>query len=109
MPSVTDQPKETESSEAKFASKGYSILSPADEKYEGNVSRQSGERNNLELMVIGSHNSHESFDEGLILEDLKVLSLRLASRKWEKIAFYGILLFKFLNKTLPIFFRRLVL
>ncbi|KAJ8542780.1 hypothetical protein K7X08_005303 [Anisodus acutangulus] len=72
VPSVTDQPKEAESSEAKFASKGYSILSPVDEKNEGNVSRQSGERNNLELMVIGSHDSHESFDEGLILDDLKV-------------------------------------
>ncbi|CAN4102551.1 unnamed protein product [Withania somnifera] len=67
VPSVTDQPKE-----AKFASKGYFILSPADEKNEGNVSRQSGERNNLELMVIGSHNSHESCDESLVLEDLKV-------------------------------------
>ncbi|KAK6785726.1 hypothetical protein RDI58_019181 [Solanum bulbocastanum] len=72
VPSVTNQPNETESSEAKFASKGYSILSPADEKNEENGSRQSGERNNLELMVVGSHNSHESFDEGLILEDLKV-------------------------------------
>ncbi|XP_060187684.1 chloride channel protein CLC-f isoform X1 [Lycium barbarum] len=72
VPSVTDQPKEADSSEAKFASKGYSILSPVDEKNEEDVSRQSGERNNLELMVIGSNNSHESFDESLILEDLKV-------------------------------------
>ena len=74
MPSVTDQPNEAESSEAKFASKGYSILSPTDENNEGNGSRQSGERNNLELMEV--HNSHESFDEGLILEYLNVLSLR---------------------------------
>lgn len=72
VPSVTDQQKETESSEAKSASKGYSILSPDDEKNEGNVSRQFGERNNLELMAIGHHNSHELFDEGLVLEDLKV-------------------------------------
>ncbi|XP_016477395.1 chloride channel protein CLC-f isoform X1 [Nicotiana tabacum] len=72
VPSVTDQPKETEVSEAKFASKGYSILSPVDEKNEGNVPRKSGEGNDLELLVIGSHNSRESFDEGLILEDLKV-------------------------------------
>ncbi|XP_009769741.1 chloride channel protein CLC-f isoform X2 [Nicotiana tabacum] len=71
VPSVTDQPKETDVSEAKFASKGYSILSPV-EKNEGNVPRKSGEGNDLELLVIGSHNSRESFDEGLILEDLKV-------------------------------------
>lgn len=109
MPSVTDQQKETESSEAKSASKGYSILSPDDEKNEGNVSRQFGERNNLELMAIGHHNSHELFDEGLVLEDLKVLALNLASRKWEKFAFYGILLLNILNQTPPIFFRRLFL
>lgn len=104
MPSVTDQPKEADSSEAEVASKGYSILSPADEKNEGDISSQSGERNNLELMAIRSHNSHESFDEGLVLEDLKVLSLRLASRNWEKFAFNGILLFNFLNQIPPIFF-----
>ena len=87
VPSVTDQPKETEVSEAKFASKGYSILSPVDEKNEGNVPRKSGEGNDLELLVIGSHNSRESFDEGLILEDLKVLSLLSAPKNVEKFVF----------------------
>lgn len=86
MPSVTDQPKETDVSEAKFASKGYSILSPV-EKNEGNVPRKSGEGNDLELLVIGSHNSRESFDEGLILEDLKVLSLLSAPKNVEKFVF----------------------
>ncbi|KAH0721861.1 hypothetical protein KY289_004905 [Solanum tuberosum] len=72
VPSVTIQAKEVEASDIKYVSKGYSVLSPDDEKNEGSDWRHTSERNDLELSVIGYHSSHESLDEGLILEDLKV-------------------------------------
>lgn len=72
MPSVTIQTKEVEASDSKYVSKGYSVLSPDDEKNEESDWRHTSERNDLELSVIGYHSSHESLDEGLILEDLKV-------------------------------------
>lgn len=72
MPSVTIQAKETEASDAKYVSKGYSSLSPDDEKNEGSDWRHMDERNDLELDAIGCQSSHESLDEGLILEDLEV-------------------------------------
>ncbi|XP_060199039.1 chloride channel protein CLC-f-like isoform X1 [Lycium barbarum] len=72
VPSVTIQAKEVEASDGKYVSKGYSILSPDDEKNEGSDWRHTGERNDLELSVIGCRSSHESLDEGLILEDLEV-------------------------------------
>lgn len=72
MPSVTIQAKEVEASDTKYVSKGYSVLSPDDEKNEGSDWRHTGDRNDLELSVIGYRSSHESLDEGLILEDLKV-------------------------------------
>ncbi|PHU04097.1 Chloride channel protein CLC-f [Capsicum chinense] len=72
VPSVTIQAKETEASDAKYVSKGYSSLSPDDEKNEGSDWRHTDERNDLELDAIGCQSSHESLDEGLILEDLEV-------------------------------------
>ncbi|XP_049401294.1 chloride channel protein CLC-f-like [Solanum stenotomum] len=72
VPSVTIQAKEVEASDTKYVSKGYSVLSPDDEKNEGSDWRHMGDRNDLELSVIGYRSSHESLDEGLILEDLKV-------------------------------------
>ncbi|PHT35476.1 Chloride channel protein CLC-f [Capsicum baccatum] len=72
VPSVTIQAKETEASDAKYVSKGYSSLSPDDEKNEGSDLRHTDERNDLELDAIGCQSSHESLDEGLILEDLEV-------------------------------------
>ncbi|XP_018629694.1 chloride channel protein CLC-f-like isoform X3 [Nicotiana tabacum] len=79
VPSVTIQAKEVEASDSKYVSKGYSVLSPDDEKNERNVWRHTGERNDLELAVIGCRSSHESLDEGLILEDLKANTCLVSS------------------------------
>ncbi|CAN4117857.1 unnamed protein product [Withania somnifera] len=72
VPSVTIQAKETEASDNKNVSKGYSVLSPDDEKNEGSDWNHTSGRNDFELSVIGYCSSHESLDEGLVLEDLKV-------------------------------------
>ncbi|KAI3769079.1 hypothetical protein L6452_00175 [Arctium lappa] len=65
VPSVANQSKEAEGSDARSSSRGYSILSPIDDW------RQNGE-DDLELCIMGPGDSHEAIDEDIILEDLKV-------------------------------------
>ncbi|KAL8215666.1 hypothetical protein R6Q57_022503 [Mikania cordata] len=81
VPSVANQSKEYEGSDTK---KGYAMLSPVD-KFE--AWRQTGDAEDLELCVMGADGIHESIDEDIILEDLKVsqamstiyLNVRLSS------------------------------
>lgn len=75
VPSVTNQPKETEGSDTKSLSRGYSFLSPVEDKNEENTWRQTDVRDGLELSVMGNGGNHEAIDEDIILEDLKVYVL----------------------------------
>ncbi|KAJ9562751.1 hypothetical protein OSB04_007911 [Centaurea solstitialis] len=69
VPSVANQSKEAEGSETRSSSRGYSVLSPTDDKTDD--WRQNGE-DDLELCIMGPGDSHEAIDEDIILEDLKV-------------------------------------
>jgi H+/Cl- antiporter ClcA len=71
VPSVTNQPKETEGSESKSASRGYSFLSPVSGKTDDTWHQIDG-IGDLELTVIGNGADEESIDEDVLLEDLKV-------------------------------------
>lgn len=71
VPSVTNQPKDTETSDAKKLSKGYSILSHDEDENDGSWPKNGG-RNDLELSIIGDPNNHETIDEDFVLESLKV-------------------------------------
>ncbi|OVA19685.1 CBS domain [Macleaya cordata] len=70
VPSVTNQPKETEVSDVRGATRGYSSLSPVEDQNEGRW-RGTCDGNNLELSVIGSGVDHE-INEDMLLDDLKV-------------------------------------
>lgn len=70
VPSVANQCKEGEGSDMRSSSKGYSVLSPIDDKIDD--WRQNGE-DDLELCIMGPGDNHETIDEDIILEDLKVL------------------------------------
>ncbi|XP_071725736.1 chloride channel protein CLC-f-like [Rutidosis leptorrhynchoides] len=69
VPSVANQCKKGVGSETKSSSKGYSVLSPIDDKIDDR--RQNGE-DDLELCLMGPGDNHEAVDEDIILEDLKV-------------------------------------
>ncbi|XP_076929620.1 chloride channel protein CLC-f-like [Bidens hawaiensis] len=64
VPSVANQSKESDTK------KGYSMLSPVD-KFES-WRQTTGDSDDLELCVMGPDGNHESVDEDIILEDLKV-------------------------------------
>ncbi|THF95425.1 hypothetical protein TEA_023035 [Camellia sinensis var. sinensis] len=70
VPSVTNQSKETEASDKRSLNRGYSALSPTEDKNEVTW-RQAEGGNNLELRVIGNGENQEAVDEDIILEDLK--------------------------------------
>lgn len=70
MPSVTNQSKEVEASETKTLSRGYSILSPVEDKIKEGTWRQS-DGDGLELSVIGNCGNHELIEEEMYLENLK--------------------------------------
>ncbi|KAL3851069.1 hypothetical protein ACJIZ3_012951 [Penstemon smallii] len=71
VPSVTIQTKETEASDTKSSPRGYSILSPTEEKNE-DIRRQSGERGDIELSIMANFSSYQSLDVDILLEELKV-------------------------------------
>lgn len=70
MPSVTNESKEVEPSEAKTFSRGYSVLSPVEDQNEGTWRWSDGD--GLELSVIGNGGNHEIVEEEIYLENLKV-------------------------------------
>lgn len=71
VPSITNQSKETEASDTRNMTRGYSALSPTIDKNAGNW-RRVANGNELELSVIGNVENLEGIDEDIILEDLKV-------------------------------------
>uniref|UniRef100_A0A5B6YJ89 Chloride channel protein n=1 Tax=Davidia involucrata TaxID=16924 RepID=A0A5B6YJ89_DAVIN len=71
VPSVTNQSKETEASDARSSPRGYSVIWPVEDKKE-DMWRQTGGGDDLELSVIGNGANHEAIDEDIFLEDLKV-------------------------------------
>lgn len=73
VPSVTIQTKVSEASDTKGLPRGYSVLSPVEDKNEEDTWRQNGEEKDVELSVIGNSSNHELMDADILLEDLKVL------------------------------------
>ncbi|KAL2455128.1 Chloride channel protein CLC-f [Abeliophyllum distichum] len=72
VPSVTTQPKDSEASDTKVLPRGYSVLSPVEDKNEEGIWRQTGEGKDVELSVIGISSNHEQMDVDILLEDSKV-------------------------------------
>ncbi|KAK9134097.1 hypothetical protein Scep_013625 [Stephania cephalantha] len=66
VPSVTNQPKDSDESDQRSLSRGYSSLSPVEDK----SWREPDDGNSLELSVVETE--HEAITEDSILEDLKV-------------------------------------
>ncbi|KAI3466359.1 hypothetical protein Pfo_023022 [Paulownia fortunei] len=71
VPSVTTQPKESEVSDTKSSPRGYYIVSPAEDKNE-DIQRQNGERDDVELSVIGNFSNFQPIDVDILLENMKV-------------------------------------
>lgn len=65
---MANQAKETEVSDTRSPSKGYSYISPVEEKNDDSW-RQTGDGNSLELSVIGDK---EVINDDVLLEDFKV-------------------------------------
>ncbi|KAI3974322.1 hypothetical protein MKX01_030991 [Papaver californicum] len=76
VPSVTNQPKENETSDLRGASRGYSSVSPNEDKHE-DIWKRDVDRNGLELSVIGT-------TEDMLLDDLKVS--QVMSKSYVKVA-----------------------
>ncbi|CAH9052857.1 unnamed protein product [Cuscuta epithymum] len=73
VPSVANQPKVMEVSGTNNLSRDYSSLSPDEDKNTGSIWRgNTGDRNDMELSIIGNLNNLETIDEDLILDNLKV-------------------------------------
>ncbi|KAA8523482.1 hypothetical protein F0562_009905 [Nyssa sinensis] len=91
VPSVTNQSKETEASDARSSPRGYSFVLPVEDENEDTWRRADG-GNDLELSVIGNGANHEAIDEDVLLEDLKVsqaMSKELCEDFLEGILTYG--------------------
>lgn len=73
VPSVTTQPKELEVPDPKSSPRGYSAVSPSEDKDDW---MRSGERNDVELSVIENF-SYKSIDADILLENMKVRPLPL--------------------------------
>ncbi|KAL3637577.1 hypothetical protein CASFOL_018745 [Castilleja foliolosa] len=71
VPSVTTQPKETEVSDAKITPRGYHAVSPTGDKNE-DAQRQAGDRDDIELSVIGSFSRFQQLDIDILLDNMKV-------------------------------------
>lgn len=74
MPSVTTQPKESEVPDTKSSPRGYSAVSPSEDKDDW---RRPGERNDVELSVIGDFSTYKSIDADILLENIKVHPYRI--------------------------------
>lgn len=71
MPSVTTQPKESDVPDTKSSPRGYSVVSPTEDKDE-DVWRRTGERNELELSVIEGFSNYKPIDVDILLDNMKV-------------------------------------
>lgn len=68
---MTNQGKESEVSDTKSSARGYTSLSPADDKEEV-IWRGTDSGEGLELSVIGNGADIEPINEDMLLEELKV-------------------------------------
>ncbi|XP_077237458.1 chloride channel F [Tasmannia lanceolata] len=71
VPSVTNQPKETEASDTRTMGRGYSSLSPAGDKNQA-IWRRPDDESVVELSTLENGDDCETFDEDTVLGDLKV-------------------------------------
>ncbi|XP_073025905.1 chloride channel protein CLC-f-like isoform X4 [Primulina eburnea] len=71
VPSLTTQQKETEVSDTKHSPLAYSILSPSEDKSE-DTRRITGERDDIELSIIGNAGTYQLTEVESLLENLKV-------------------------------------
>lgn len=71
VPSVTTQPKESEVPDTKSSPRGYSVVSPTEDKDE-DVWRRTGERNEIELLVIEGFSNYKPIDVDILLDNMKV-------------------------------------
>ncbi|KAK1440152.1 hypothetical protein QVD17_05977 [Tagetes erecta] len=69
VPSVANQCSDSEGSDTRSSSRGYSVISPVDDEIDDLA--QNGE-DDLELCIMGPDDNHDTVDEDIILEDLKV-------------------------------------
>lgn len=68
---MTNQAKESEASDTRSTVRGYSSVSPADDKDEV-IWRETGDGDDLELSVLGNADDIEAISEEILLEELKV-------------------------------------
>ncbi|XP_073312873.1 chloride channel protein CLC-f-like isoform X2 [Primulina huaijiensis] len=71
VPSLTTRQKETEVSDTKHSPLAYSILSPSEDKSE-DTRRITGERDDIELSIIGNTGTYQLTEVESLLENLKV-------------------------------------
>ncbi|PIA58284.1 hypothetical protein AQUCO_00500308v1 [Aquilegia coerulea] len=71
VPSVANQPKETEASGPIGLTRGYSSVSPDEDNNEA-VWRGTDNRNDLELSIMENAAEHDTIDEEIMLDGLKV-------------------------------------
>lgn len=71
VPSVANQGKETEASDARTSGRGYSSLRPAEDKGEASW-RQRNNGGDRELSVMENTTYPEATDEDTLVEELKV-------------------------------------
>lgn len=71
VPSVVNQPKDTETSDTKASKLGYSSLLPREENGEAIRSRMDG-RNAIELSIVENSVDSETDNEYAVLDDMKV-------------------------------------
>ncbi|KAG6387506.1 hypothetical protein SASPL_152698 [Salvia splendens] len=71
VPSVTTQPKESEALNTKISPRGYSAVSPSEDK-DDDVWRRTSHRNDIELSAIENFSGHKQIDVDILLENMKV-------------------------------------
>ncbi|KAL5707026.1 hypothetical protein ACHQM5_025125 [Ranunculus cassubicifolius] len=71
VPSVTNQPKENEASDTAGSARGYSSLPPLEENNDA-VWRGTHDGSDLELSVMENATEHETINEEIMLDNLKV-------------------------------------
>ena len=68
---MTTQPKESEALNTKISPRGYSAVSPREDK-DDDVWRRTSHRNDIELSAIENFSGHKQIDVDILLENMKV-------------------------------------
>ncbi|KAD3067281.1 hypothetical protein R6Q59_018641 [Mikania micrantha] len=82
VPSLANQCNKDEGSNARSSSRGYSIISQVDDKIDDVMQKN---EDYLELCIVGPGDNHDTIDEDIILEDLKVF--QAMSNNYPKVLF----------------------